>query len=157
MSRTVPVVALLLAFVALGVSGWLTLHPGTFTSASGQSFSDEERAQAKAKACKAYDVVSAGVFQNTNRKSPGAPDDISAGMVVVANAKVALFDGGQYVKARIEPATPDDLAAAMRRFGDALMYIGAAANAGVLDTDPAQTARFKDADGVNSQIKGLCV
>jgi hypothetical protein len=156
MGRTLSVVALLVAFVALGLGGWLTLYPNTFRAAPAETFTAEQRDQAKAEACQAYRTVSAGVFENTNRQSPGPPEDATAGMVVVANAKIALLEGGQYVRARISPATPTDLAAAMTRFGDSLMAIGAGANAGVLDDDPAQAELFKNADTVNNEIKALC-
>lgn len=155
MSRTVSVVALLLAFLAMGLSGWLLRSPDAFRSASAD-VTEEQVAQAKTRACAAHDVVSAGVFENTNRPNPVAPEDIAGSMVVTANAKIALLDGGRYLIERTGPATPPELAAAMKRFGDALMDIGVAANAGVLDSDSSQAARFKDADAVNSQLKGMC-
>lgn len=155
MGRPVTVVALLLAFVALGVAGWLTRYPDTFRS-SGQSFTAEQEAQAKTTACQAFDTVSKGVFENTNRPNPVAPDDVTGSMVVAANAKIALFDGGRYLHARLDPATPAELTSAMKLFGDALMDIGAAANAGVVDGDRSQAARFADADALNSRLRGIC-
>lgn len=155
MGRPVTVIALLVAFIALGVAGWLTRYPDTFRP-SEQSFTADQQTQAKTTACQAFSTVSKGVFENTNRPNPGAPEDVAGSMAVVANAKIALFDGGQYLLARVDPATPADLAAAMKRFGDALLDIGAAANAGVLDNDQSQATRFTDADAVNGQIKALC-
>jgi hypothetical protein len=156
MGRTLSVVALLVAFVALGVGGWLTRYPDAFRGAPAETFTAAQRDQAKAEACQAYKTVSTGVFENTNRQSPGPPEDVTASMVVVANAKVALLEGGEYLRTRIGPATPPDLADAVTRFGDALMDIGAGANAGVLDNDPAQAELFKRADGVNDEVKALC-
>ena len=156
MGRTLSVVALLIAFVALGLGGWLTRYPETFRPSADKTFSEQQRAEAKTEACTAYNLVSSGVFENTNRQSPGPPEDVVAGMAVVANAKVALVEGGQYLHAKVVPATPPELADALQRFGDALMQIGAGANAGVLDTDPGQAELFKNADTVNNEIKAIC-
>ena len=73
-----------------------------------------------------------------------------------ANARVALFDGGQYLLAQLDPATPDDVAEDVRRFADLLMEIGAAAMAGVPNTDPAQTARLADAEAASVALGGRC-
>ena len=72
------------------------------------------------------------------------------------NARVALYDGGQYLLARLDPATPADLAAEIRTFGNQLMDIGAAATAGVPNTDPAQAARLEAAEAASTAVSGLC-
>ena len=77
-------------------------------------------------------------------------------MAVSANARVSLFAGGQYLHARLDPATPDDLAASVRRFADTLMDVGAAATASIPNTDPAQATRLRDADAMNNQIMNYC-
>lgn len=156
MGRTLSIVALLVAFAALGLGGWLVVHPNAFRAAPGPSFTDAQRAEARTEACQAYKTVSSGVFENTNRQSPGPPEDATAGMVVVANAKLALLEGGQYLRARTSPAAPADLAAAIARFSTALMDIGAGANAGVVDNDPAQAELFRNADAINTEIKAHC-
>lgn len=69
---------------------------------------------------------------------------------------MALFDGGQYLLARLDPATPGDLAGEIEKFGNLLMDIGAAATAGVPNTDPVQAGRLEDAQAASTAITGLC-
>ena len=58
--------------------------------------------------------------------------------------------------ARIDPATPKEVADAARGFADTLMDIGAAATAGAMDTDPDQAARLHSADEANIALGKLC-
>lgn len=97
-----------------------------------------------------------GVTQNTNLQAPGGPEDAVGNLAIAANARLSLYDGGQYLLARLDPATPPELADAVRTFANNLMDIGAAATAGALNTDPEQSARLRDADSVNSTVDGLC-
>ncbi len=75
---------------------------------------------------------------------------------MAANARLALSDGGQYLLARLDPATPTDLAAEIKRFANQLMDIGAAATAGVPNTDAAQAARLQDAEAAATAITDRC-
>jgi hypothetical protein len=144
--------SLILAAAALAVAGW-TLYRSEF---SKPSYSDTARAEAKVKVCTAMDLVRRGVSLNTNLEPAGGPGDVTGSMAVAANARVSLYDGGQYLLANLEPATPSNLADAVRAFADNLMDIGAAATAGAQNTDPDQAARLRDADASNSTIMELC-
>ena len=75
---------------------------------------------------------------------------------MAANARVSLYDGGQYLLARLDPLTPPDLADAVRKFANQLMDIGAASTAGAQNTDPDQFARLRDADVANATVVQLC-
>ena len=68
-------------------------------------------------------------------------------VAVAANARVALFDGGQYLLARLDPRRLPTLADKIRTFANQLMDIGAAATAGVPNTDPAQAGRRRGRRG----------
>ena len=57
-------------------------------------------------------------------------------MAVAANARVALYDGGQYLLARLQPDTPPELADAIRKFANNLMDIGARSTSGIPNSDP---------------------
>lgn len=141
--------SLVVAVLALGVAAlalWRTYD-------HGPAFTDAQRSDAKSEICSAFDTVRAGVATNTNQTPP---DDIAGALAAAANARVALYDGGQYLIARLDPATPDDLAAQIRRFGDQLMDIGAAATAGVPNTDQLQAQRLSDAESTSKAISGLC-
>jgi hypothetical protein len=146
-----------LAFVALGLAGWALLRPaGGGGSSTEPTYTAAQRADAKGKVCATFDTVRTGVSQNTNLQAPGGADDIVGNLAVAANARLSLYDGGQYLLARLDPATPPDLANAVRSFGNTLMDIGASATAGERNTDPEQAARLRDADAVNRTIGGLC-
>lgn len=152
------------ALAALGLAGWTLLRPPpNFTSSvaggysgSDADYTDAQRADAKAKVCAVFATVRKGVSQNTNLQAPGGPEDMVGNLAVAANARLALFDGGQYLLARVEPATPPELADAVRSFANTLMDIGAAATAGALNTDPDQAARLRDAEAVNGTVVKLC-
>jgi hypothetical protein len=140
-----------IAVVALALSVWAVLGP-----LLEDRHSDGERADAKTKACAAFDVVRRGVQINTNMEPPGGPEDAPGRLAVAANARVALYDGGGYLLDRVDPATPDDVADPIRKFANALMDIGAAATAGAQNTDPDQAARLREADQTVPTITEKC-
>jgi hypothetical protein len=150
-SGPVTYIALILAIAALAVAGW-TLY----RSEDAKSYSDTQRAEAKVEACTAMDLVRRGVSLNTNLQPAGGPDDVTGSLAVAANARVSLYDGGQYLLAKLDPATPSDLADAVRKLANNLMDIGAASTAGAQNTDPDQSARLRDADAAHATIVELC-
>jgi hypothetical protein len=145
-------IALIVAVAALALAGW-TLYRSEY---SKPSYSDTQRAEAKVKACTAMDLVRRGVSLNTNLQPAGGPEDVTGSMAVAANSRVALYDGGQYLLATLDPAAPADLAEAVRKFANNLMDIGAAATAGAQNTDPDQAARLRDAEAANATVTELC-
>ena len=147
------IISLILAIVAVALAGW-TLYRSDFAKADATARS--RSADAKVKVCTAVDVVRRGVSLNTNLVPAGGPDDITGSQAVAANARVSLYDGGQYLMARLDPATPTDLADKVREFADNLMDIGANATAGATNDDPDQAERLKDADAANSALTELC-
>jgi hypothetical protein len=149
------VVAIVIAVVALALAGW-SLFLSLDDRSSQAHYTDTQRAEAKVKACSAMDLVRRGISLNTNLQPAGGPSDITGSQAIAANARVALYDGGQYLLARLDPATPTDLADAIRKFADTVMDIGSAATAGAQNSDPAQAARLRDADSANATITDLC-
>jgi len=148
-----------LVYAALGVAV-LSLGVGVFAllrSAAGEpEYTDSQRSDAKAAICAVFDTVSTGVAVNTNLEPPGGSGDINGALAVAANARVALYGGGQYLLARLDPATPADLAREIRSFGNQLMDIGAAATAGMPNTDPVQAGRLENAEAASTALHGLC-
>lgn len=148
---TVAGFALLLA--ALSVALWLyTL----LTADRPAEYSAEQQSAARSTACAAYTTVSTGVATNTNLASPGGAADVAGSLAVAANARVSLIGGGQYLLARIDAATPAELADPLRDFGNSLLDFGAAATAGALNTDPPQTALLQRIDGLDTTLRQLC-
>jgi hypothetical protein len=144
--------SLVVAVTALGVAGW-ALYRVDYANAD---YSSEQIADAKVKACGAVDVVRRGVTLNTNLMPAGGPADITGAQAVAANARVSLYDGGLYLVARLDPATPEPLAEKVHEFADSLMDIGANATAGTTNDDPAQAERLKAADGTSAALTELC-
>lgn len=150
------IAAIALLAVAGVVLGALALARSGSGGPPAASFTDRQRADAKAKTCAAFDVVRRGVSRNTHLAVPGGPADPAGTLATAANARISLYVGGQYLLARIDPATPPDLADAARKFGNTLMDIGAAATAGSTDSDPDQAARLRSADESNTAVAALC-
>jgi hypothetical protein len=158
-SQLALIVVAVIAVAALGLAGWALLRPApTSSTADGSStnYTDSQRSDSKAKICAAFGTVRTGVTQNTNLTAPGGPADVTGALAVAANARLSLYDGGQYLLARLDPATAPELAEAVRTFGNGLMDIGAAATAGASNTDPAQADRLRAADAANTTIANLC-
>jgi hypothetical protein len=147
----VGVLALIISTMALLVWGYTW-----WRSYESSQYSVAQHDAATALACAAYDTVRTGVATNTNLAAPGGAADVTGSLAVAANARVALIGGGQYVLARIDPATPAELADPLEKFGNKLMDFGAAATAGALNTDPGQTALLRDIDALNGTLEGLC-
>src|SRR5690349_18531555 len=143
--RVSPGLALAVALLSTGLSAAALVR----TLDHDPGYSDEQRSAATARVCTAFDTVRAGVATNTNVT---APDDISGSLAAAANARLALSDGGLYLLARLDPATPADLADAVRTFADALLDIGAAATAGAPNTDPAQAKRLEAAEAASAAV-----
>lgn len=143
---------LVIAVLALGVAAVALIRP----TAGTPEYTDAERGAAIDASCAAFETVRAGVQMNTNVTPPGGSGDIGGALAVAANARVALYDGGQYLLARLDPATPDELADQIRTFGNQLMDIGAASTAGVPNSDPVQAGRLEQAEAAGNTIAGLC-
>lgn len=150
------IAAVLVAVAGLLLGGLALARSGSRDATAPVSFSDQQRAEARARTCAAFDLVRRGVSRNTHLTVPGGPNDVAGTLAAAANVRIALYDGGQYLHARIDPATPDDLADAASGFADLLMDIGAAATAGAMDSDPDQVARLRQADDANIAIGKLC-
>ncbi|MCK0176977.1 hypothetical protein [Mycolicibacterium sp. F2034L] len=143
--------ALLLAVAALALSGWTW-----WQSRPGSTYSAEQQSAAKDSACGAFSSVRTGVAINTNVTPPGGSADVTGALAAAAAARVALMDGGQYLLLHLEPATPPDLADAIRRFANGLLDFGIAATAGARNTDPGQEALSRELDALSGRLGELC-
>src|SRR5215210_3527794 len=139
----ISVAALVVALVAAGLAVWALLSK---PSTEGQVFTGTASDDPKGSICESFNVIRNGVQINTNLQPPGGPEDVTGSMAVAANARLALYDGGQYLLARLQPDTPPELADAIRKFANNLMDIGARSTSGIPNSDPGQAARLKEAD-----------
>jgi hypothetical protein len=154
-SRLLPATALVIALAALALSGWAVWR--TFAqTATEPEYTQAQRDQAKQSVCAAAELVRKGVALNTSEPSPAASGDVIGSLAVAANARLSLFEGGQYLRARLGPAVPTALSDAVGELADGLMDIGAAATAGAVNTDSDQAARLRDAEAADGRVRELC-
>jgi hypothetical protein len=151
LSRWVPVIALLIALIAIAVAVWALLRPPP-TSTTPRATS-QQTADAKGGACTAYKTVSTAVSLQTHAELGSDPVAVQA---VAANARLAMAAGASYLLDRLDPATPPDLSAAIRSFATDLQDIAVNALAGVANDDPAQAGRLRDGEAASIRIGNLC-
>jgi len=156
LGRILLPITLVIAILAAALSGWLLYRHMQEGPQNAPNYTAAQRADAKQKICSTMDLVRKGVSLNTNLQPPGGPEDVTGTLAVAANARVSLYDGGQYLLARLDPATPPEIADPVKKFANLLMDIGAAATSGAQNSEPEQAARLKDADATNTTIAELC-
>ena len=153
---SLTVLALAVAVVAAALAVWALFRGPSDATPSAQESTGAQTDDPKGSICATFDIVRRGVQINTNLQPPGGEGDVTGAMAVAANARLSLYDGGQYLLARLEPGTPSDLADAVRGFANNLMDIGARSTSGIPNSDPDQAARLKEADASNTKITELC-
>jgi hypothetical protein len=152
LSRWIAVIALAIALVAIALAAWPLLHP-LKANITAPPATDQQVADAKARACTAFNTVRSAVSLQTHVDPGGDPAAVQA---VAANARLAMAAGGSYLLARLDLATPPPVAAAIRSFADDLQDIAMNTLAGATNDDPAQAARLRDVEAVSAQTADLC-
>lgn len=150
-----PSLALLFValLVTLGVAivGWF--RPVPPAAPEPQPYSAEQIAKAKAKVCSTYEQVRKAVVTNTSRS---AGEDPTATLAVAANARAALYNGGDYLSKALvqEPAAPPELIKAVRTLVDSYQKLA-------LDylSDAPESEQQSSRDAVSSagtRVYSLC-
>jgi hypothetical protein len=150
LSRWVAPIALVVALAACGVAAWALLGPPPNTSVAPTA---QQIAAAKSRVCGAYQTVRAAVQLQTHAEAGTDPVALQA---VAANARLSMAYGATYLLGTLDPATPPQLAAAVRTFASDLQDIAMNALAGAGNDDPAQLARVHDAEAVSAQVGDAC-
>lgn len=114
---------------------------------------DQQIADAEARACAAFNSVRAAVVQQSNADPGSDPAAIEA---AAANARLALVAGASYLRDRLDPTTPPDLALAISSFVEQLEDIALNQMTAVPEDDPAYNARIHDADAAMTQLADTC-
>ena len=147
-SRWVAPAALAIAVIASGLAIWALMRtPGEPADTARQP--DDPKAQV----CVAFDTVRKAVSVQTNADL--GPDPVAKD-AVAANARLATLGGGEYLLSRLYPATPPELADAVRSFANNLQDIGMNQLAGVPNSDPNLAARLSEAQAASQEIADLC-
>ena len=143
--------ALVVALIAAALSGWALLRPAPQSAPNAAPSANPPRSgEEKTTACDAYRTVSSAVSLQTH----AAPGNEVQG--VAANARLAMSGGATYLLAHLSPATPEDLADAIRSFATGLQDISMNALAGVPNSEPKQAERLSNAETANRRIAELC-
>jgi hypothetical protein len=148
--RWIAPIALALALIAIGIAVWALVAVPKSASAKPTG---QQTADAKNRACTAYTTVRKAVVLQTHSDLGTGPVEVAT---VAANARLAMSSGGSYLLARLDPATPDDLATAIRSFASDLQDISMYAQAGLGSNDPAQAGRLRDGETDSGRVAGLC-
>ncbi|MEQ0661762.1 hypothetical protein [Mycobacterium tuberculosis] len=154
------VAALALAVVSLGVGivGWFHRQPHDKPSPapSAPTFTSQQISDAKENVCAAHRIVRQAAVLNTNQAN-SVPGDPTGDLAVAANARLALYSGGDYLLRRLtaEPATPAELRDAVRSLANALQELAVNYLAGAPDSvvTPLRLALERDTRAVDP----LCV
>lgn len=156
-SRSLAIASIAIALVALGVAigSWFRPMPDNKTppAPSSPAFTEQQTAEAKAKVCATYDKVHQAVLNNTGRS--GGTDPIAL-LGVAANARLALYDGGEYLLKTLaeQPATPPELATAVRQLVNSYQQLAVDYMAEVSQSEIDSSLHAGDQP--NAIIYGIC-
>jgi len=155
-SRWPTFLALALALVASGLAivGWFRPSPPPEAQPSKTpTYTEQQISDARSHACTAFELVNKGVRLETNGQLGSDPAmELAQG----TNARLTTISSGWYLKARLEPAAPADLAAAMQHLSDVLLDLGANYLAGAKDDQPSQAALKSEGNSAFDRVTELC-
>jgi hypothetical protein len=147
----IAVIAVVLAVIAVGLAVWALLRQPAARAAPQPT--SAQIADAKTHACAAFSTVTTAVSLQTHADLGADP---VAAQAVGANARLAMWAGGSYLLAHLDPTTSAPLAGAIRTFATDLQDLAMNALAGVSNDEPAQAARRRDAETLRTQIADMC-
>ncbi|BBX47940.1 hypothetical protein GCM10009641_10160 [Mycobacterium cookii] len=155
-SRWLTFLALAIAVIATGLAivGWFRPTPvAPPPHSTGPTYTEQQISDAKTRACAAFETVLKGVTLQTH----GQPsDDPAMRKAQAVNGQLALAAGGSYLRDRLDPATPSELATAVRKTSDILLDLGANALAGAQNADQPQAGLLSEAQSSFAQVQELC-
>ncbi|MDT5173550.1 MAG: hypothetical protein QOG37_801 [Mycobacterium sp.] len=116
------------------------------------TYSSQQVADAKAKVCAAYGKVHRAVGLTSGRNS----DDPTTRLVIATSGRQALEVGSSFLLARLteEPATPSDLAVAVRKLANTFQELAIDYLAEVNDSELDPLLRISDQE--SSTIENHC-
>jgi hypothetical protein len=151
-------IALPIALIALavGVVGWFRPTSHTNGPPPKPTYTDQQVASAKSNVCTAFDKIEHAVSVSDNERASSS--DRASQLGAAALARQVLDFGSRYLLAKLaeEPATPADLASAIRQEANAFqdLYVGYIDGVSISDPDlqPAANAN----DEARTTIQRLC-
>ncbi len=156
-SHALAIASFAIAIVALGfaIGSWFRPMPDNKLppAPSPPAFTEQQTTEAKAKVCATYEKVHQAVLNNTGRS--GGTDPIAL-LGVAANARLALYDGGEYLLKVLaeQPATPPELSTAVRQLVDSYQQLAINYMAEVSQSEIDSSLHAGDQP--NATIYGIC-
>lgn len=152
-SRWPGLTALAVALAALVVAILAWFRPAPPPPPGDVTFTEQQVADAKTRACDAFALVKQGITLQT-KGEPG--DDIALRKAQSANAQLSLVAGGWYLRDQLDRETPQVLAKAAKELSTDLIELGVEALAGAQSGDPDQIQLSAETDSLAQQIESLC-
>ncbi len=160
-SRGLTYLALAIAVIAtvLAIIGWFrpsSPPPAPHTGAA--TYTEQQIADAKQRACAAFELVDKGVVLQTGggNPRPAPSNDPVMAEARAADARLSLVAGSSYLRDHVDPATAPTLASAIRNYATVLTNLAQNYLAGIKDADPVQEALLKESDAAFTQLHELC-
>jgi hypothetical protein len=150
-----PVVVVLVAAVA--IVGWLRPLSGHKPSAApAPSYTDQQIGNAKASVCAAFEKIDHAVDLSDAERANSS--DRTAQLAAAALGRQVLDFGSRYLLAKLaeEPATPSELASAIRQQANAYQDLFIGYIDGVSNTDQVLKSTVTAATETTTKIQQLC-
>jgi hypothetical protein len=144
----------LVAGVAL--VGWLRPLPGHKPSASpAPTYTDQQTTEAKTRVCAAFGQVDHALTLAYARNGGSDP---TTQLAVATGTQLALDAGSRYLSNTLgkEPATPPDLATAVRKQANAYQKALIGFLNGLTVSDPSQQPTVNASDDATETLRRLC-
>jgi hypothetical protein len=143
----------LLVTLGVAIVGWY--RPVPAKSPPAPTYSNQQVADAKAKVCAAYEQVRKAGDVAGARNGGSDPTSI---LTVATSTRQVLEVGGRYLMTKLdaEPATPPDLAAAVRKLATVYQEMTVDYLDGLSNSDPDLDPLLRAGDEAHSTIENLC-
>ena len=146
-------VVALLATLGVAIAGWL--RPAGTRPPAAPTYSNQQVADAKAAVCGAYEQVRKAGDEAGKRDGGNDP---TAVLTVATSTRQVLDTSSRYLMTKLDthPATPHDLAAAVRKLADVYQEMTVDYLDGLTNSDPELSPLLRAGDEAHSTIAGLC-
>jgi len=147
---TLAVIAL--AALALAIGSWFRPGPHINPTTPTQTYTAQQTADARAAVCKAVDKFNRAV--SVGKSLPAGSDSL----VTAVNSRQIFDVFSRHLLATLaeEPATPADLAAAVREVGSSLEEVVIAYQDGLTNSDPQLRPVLDSSTAAANAIQQLC-
>jgi hypothetical protein len=149
--------AIALAALALAIGSWFRPVNGVKTPSAppALAYTNQQVADAKAAVCAAFGQVDRALLLAYARNGGSDPN---AQLAVATSTQLVLDAGSRYLSTTLtnEPATPSDLATAVRKQSDAYQKALIGFLNGLRFSDPAQQPTVSASDEATLTMRRLC-